>query len=373
MIDTLFLYILILILNVLLTLLVPSKIFKKTQNVSLPLYILTLTLPVLLFTCFWGLRFNVGADYSSYVYIFYHLPERFEVGFKILVSFLRTCNFSHVSLFIVLSLLTIITIYYLGRNTNKLYTSLLVYYFYTTSLIFFSLNGMRQMVAMCFIFVLVKLMSDDSKVNIIKLSVIPILAYTFHKTSIIPLAILLPLYLLKPIKINKYVLILILLVVIVSGTSIFQYINFDFSFLLETEYSNYLSRVETTEEVTYSSGLGAILDFLLCTFIIYNQEIFYKNKNKSAYYFYIFFLLGIILSKVFIAIPLSQRLFIYFSSTKFIILSLITYHFYQKRNMLIVAGIVIFLLLLYINSILNNNSNVVPYQSIPFIFAGISL
>lgn len=363
--TTLLLYILVMFLCTFSTYLAPSSMPKNSIK-----YYLCYFVPIGIYTLFWGLRYDVGKDYLSYKDIYDYLDyyDRIEFGYILINDVLNKLDLSYVSIFIVTSFIPIAFLYAIGKNENKLFLTFLVFFYFTTSLVFFAQNGIRQMLALSCIYLLISRLRENS--NYILLLVLAFLAYSVHKSAIIPILLISLLFIIRKVHINKYVLIIVLVFMTFYGNSfsglIYSNVPFVSSFF---NYSNYGDDILDFEKnVEYSSGLGLLLKMLLNIMIVFHQDkIVYNNKSKCVYYFYMFFLLGILFEPIFMDNPIMKRLNIYFASTKFILYSYLSCYLWNYRNRINIPFLLVFLVgsvLLYVASILSNSNICVPYKTV---------
>lgn len=366
--ETIFLYTLILLGCIATTALTPKSIYGiHSQNIGIKYYLYTL-IPILIYTLFWGLRYDVGADYLNYKEYFSFMPEKIEIGYQFLNKILNNLGFNYVSIFIVTSFFPIYTLFFIARKESKPFAVLLVYFFFTSSLVFFTQNGIRQSIALFFIFILISKIKD-SKLPII--IILAILAWSFHNSAIVPIVFIALLYILKPIKINKYILIALLVILSFTGSKLYDIFFAKFAFMFELlDYSGYEENIGNYESaVKYDSGFGMILKLIINLIVIYNQDKFLQNKEdkQPIYYFYIFFVIGILLDRIIAGNSIFGRMNVYFINSRVIIYAYLCYYLISHKNIkysIIIAFIIVSMLLLYISSILGNSNICVPYKSI---------
>ena len=320
-----------------------------------------------MYTLFWGLRYDVGADYLSYVSLFDDMSDDIEVGYKIINNFLKKCGFNSISLFILTSFFSIFTLFVLSRKESKLFAILLIYFFFTSSFVFFTQNGIRQAIAFFIISILISKVKDWKFVSVILCALVAIL---FHKSAILPIVVFIIIYFLRSIKINKFLLIFAVVGLSLLGDSLYEIFFSRFSFLFElldyTAYGENMSNYEKTIEL--GSGLGMFLKLCIYIIIILFQDAFYDDK-KPIYYFYIFFLIGIITEPIIAENFIMRRMNVYFIENEFIVLTyLTTYLLTRKKNFgfqkIIAIFLIVALMLLYIASIMSNSNKCVPYQTV---------
>lgn len=351
------------------TYLVPNSIPKNSIGGDIKYY-LCYFVPITIYTLFWGLRYDVGTDYLSYkdIYDYSYYYDRIEFGYIFINGVLNKLGFSYVSIFIVTSFISIVSLYAIGKNENKLFLTFLVFFYFTTSLVFFAQNGIRQMLALSFIYLLISRLRENN--NYILLLILAFFAYSVHKSAIIPILLILLLFIIRKVYINKYIVIMTLVFVTFYGSSLSGLIYSNVSLISAFfNYSNYGDNILDFENnIEYGSGLGMLLKMLLNIVVISHQDkIVYNNESKCVYYFYMFFLLGILLEPIFMDNPIMKRLNIYFASTKFILYSYLCCYLWTYKNRINIPFLLVFLIgsvLLYIASILSNSNICVPYKTV---------
>lgn len=366
--ETIVLYLTIMLIMMISTALTPSNIIgkKKTQYFY---YIL----PIGLYTLFWGLRYNVGADYLSYQHMYeniYAYADYIEHGFVFLIYFLKQLNLSSVSLFLITSFIPI-TLLYISACEKKTILIFSIFFYFTTTIVLFNQNGIRQAIALA-ILLLICAKKDLYKWTI--LLVLGIISILFHKSAVIPLSIFLIIYLLptlteKKILFNKYLLILIVLSLQVYGQTLYNLLinNIEPLFLL-LDYHNFSHVDKWDKNVVTSSGIGVIIRILTyCIAIFYAPSIIKKNQYRSFYIFYIFFIIGILLEPIIAQNSYFKRMNLYFLSTRIFIYSyLLDYLITTRKNKIINFFIITFIItthiLLFIYELSNNSNLCVPYQ-----------
>lgn len=373
MLETTFIYVVISLLCVVTTSMTPRYIYgKSTISLNSIKYFISCFTPIIIYTLFWGLRENVGTDYAAYKTIFYAIDsdnERIEPIYYFLNVFFREIGFSHISIFILTSFISIWSLFYIARYESRTFACFLIYFFFTTNLVFFYQNGIRQSIAFSFLMILISRIHDY---KLWKLCLLGLIAWGFHKSSLVPLAIILTLRIAPQIKINKYILIAILFFLTFFGGQLYVYIFSKFNFLFGLlGYTGYEENIDKFERaVEYSSGLGLLLKlFLNCLIIFYQDKYYHAHKKFPIYYVYIFFLIGILFEPIIAENDIMRRLNVYFINTKFIVFAYICSCILKtkqvnKKNQLFTIFIVFSCLLLYIAAILSNSNDCVPYKTI---------
>lgn len=371
---TLVYYNFVLLLMVVFTILTPDSIYGRESKVGIIKYWGYLLPPILLYSLFWGLRENVGADFPAYKMMYLFPSSAFakhtEVGYQWLNQILAHMGFGYWSIFIVTSALTIIAIYYLGRRHGKSFTVALVYFFFTSTLVFSAQNGIRQHMAINFILIGLALI-PIAKNKILPLAILITASILVHKSAVVPWIIFLIIYFAKKMIINKYVLITLVFACNILRGYLYQYVfgYFD-AFFTMLDYAGYYERFnEFKMDQTLSSGFGVILKHIIYLIVIWNQELFIKkNKTKdTAYIAYCFFIIAIICEPIFSSHMILNRMVMYFSAMKFVVYAFAAKALWSRitipsKSMAVALYIITFML--FNAAILSNSNYVVPYEMV---------
>lgn len=137
---------------------------------------------------FSGIRYGVGTDFKTYFDIFRIVesasPEsayqNIEEGFKVIIVFLKSLNFSPYSLFFIFSLLLLLFISR-GVEKNSRYPFLSIFLFFLTFLINYVFNALRQGIVMA---IFIYLLPDFKEKRFWKVLLFSLLAVTIHKTAV---------------------------------------------------------------------------------------------------------------------------------------------------------------------------------------------
>lgn len=361
MAGTLFIYIFVLLFCTAATyMLSPSSCIAQRTS-----YYKKLLIPILIYTLFWGMRYDVGADYLAYKGFYNNTPEDFEFGFKMLLSILNFLGFNYISLFVVTSLVSIVSVYIVAKYEDRRFGCYAIFFFFTTSIVFFFQNGIRQAMALSVFWILV---SRIDKYSIVKLVFLAILSYSFHKSAIFPIAVVLIVYLMPRIKINKYVLIALVLLSTFSGSILFDKIAEQMKGLFELmDYSRQADNLEIYEKkVELGSGFGLILKTIVNVVIIYNQDLFFSDKEKTVpYLFYLTFVIGVLIEPIVSSNMLAKRLNLYFYYSQFFVYAYFCVKMAkEKKGICNVQSlfVVVAYFMLFVAAILSNSNYCVPYK-----------
>lgn len=366
MAESIFIYVLILALCVGLTAATPRGAFgHKISNLK---FFAIVAFPILVYTLFWGLRYYVGADYGSYKYYFYIGNDAFEIGYSMFQQFLLNLGFSDISIFISTSFLAVFVLFKLSKERTKVYAVFLIYFFFTSTFVFFCQNGIRQSIATWFLMLM--LYSMDDKKRILQTIVLGVVAWSFHKSALFPIAVILILRISPSIKINKYVLIGILVFFTFFGITFYELFLSRIPSLFELlDYERQGDTLSLRErKVELESGLGRLIKLLVYCIIIFYQDIHLKEKNFD-YYAYYMFLIGIFVQPVISPNPMLGRMNVYFYGLVFLSIAYFATKMYENQNnnaieRLILPLVVVAYFMIYIAAILSNSNIIVPYRII---------
>lgn len=330
-----------------------------------------LVLLSLLFALVFGLRYNVGVDYLSYLeqyntgYIDNDISSD-EFGFRWLNSLLHFINMPYPVAFISYAF---IQFYFIvkGLRDKELLPFVIIFYFLTTY-IFFSFNGIRQSMAFSIIFFSLQFIKEK---KIIKYILWIVIAALFHKSAII----FLPLYFIldKEYFSNRIIQLILLIIFFILS----PYLQ---SFLWNI--LPLLSRVVLREELTQVQldliknvdwgngglGLGNYLWLIInCSIIVF----YHRVKQFFPTYFNIYynlFFVGSLLTYIVGSTYLS-RINVYFENYKIFILAMFFWYLcHSKSNkgvkLLVSMSILLGLLLFYYVAILKGAGLCAPFQFI---------
>lgn len=308
-----------------------------------------------------AVRFDVGRDYmDTYVYTFNKVlldanDIRMDLGFLYLNKIIAFFGANYQWIFVISSfIINFFICKVIFEKSNNKFLSLFIYICGT--LFFFSLNGIRQTMALALFYYSLKYIE---KQNIKKYFFINIVGALFHASAIL----FLPLYFILSKKLSvKLKLFLILIMIFILPISI----NIIHNLLLTTKYSMYITT--GAYNPLDAINVSTIINILL--FVVY--EYIYQTKKIQDKQFNIYnniHFLGIIISLFITQISLAMRVFMYFRYIEFLsvpyLLSKMTT---SKKNYKILMIIICALYFVYfIHGVYFENGNdVLPYQSILF-------
>jgi len=309
-----------------------------------------------------GLRVGVGRDFQSYDRAFYinisdvtfNFGETTEYGQIYLIWILNKFNFSSQSYFFITSLITIFLFYKSFKNLYFLLPAAL-FVFFTADMFLFSLNGIRQGIAMMAFFNALRfpIVNSNFKENIIKIFNVIfylIIGYLFHNSILFftPLLILNNKRILSLFN-SKILIIIIFIGFFINGMKNINLINVFSDMVINylPKYAPYLD----FNKFSYGNltfGKGAMLYL-----IIYLIPIFYYDKIKKIYnnidIYFVLFAIGLCIIYSFINedVMLIMRLLRYLLYCNIFVLSAgITYLFkYNGKYYNILASMIIIILI----------------------------
>jgi hypothetical protein len=166
---------------------------RETRNISLWFLI------VLIFTLFYGFRYQVGTDFNSYVRYFERLqmgqPPNLEWGFSFVNQLAIALNFDYWFVFMICAGVTnYLVLKFLNDESPYFFLSVII--LFGTNFFFFQTNGVRQAVAIAFTFYGTKYIIDR---NLVKYVVFCLIGASFHYVALM----MLPMYWLAGIKWGK--------------------------------------------------------------------------------------------------------------------------------------------------------------------------
>lgn len=332
---------------------------------------------ILIYTFFWGVRYKVGADYEPYMDIYKYYDAKvyltiIEPAFLYLCAILSKMGFSYVGLFVVTSFLNIYLLYHAFQSESSHYQRLAIYFYFTSGVVLFAQNGLRQMLVLNILIVTIfALKSAKKSINIITVILGCLISFFFHKSAIIPFSFLLLLFFLPKISFNRAYLIIPYLILYFTSSKLQFNVESFLPFVEDLGYARQLENINKelyeNSSMTSSFSFGKLLSTLLIIIVFWYHKKFTADKTP-IYYSFVFLVLGSFMSLVFTGLYLN-RILLYFTYLKFIVLAYLCYELYtsyrvQKSsiniNLYLFMTSVYFVLYCY--SIWTNSNKCVPYS-----------
>lgn len=231
-----------------------------------------------------AIRYNIGTDYRNYVDDYYSIygNNSMEIGFYVLIVFLRYCNLTAHNLFVYSSFLVYFPLVFLSRKYYSLKILLYVLLLYLQSF-----SAVRNMISLSFVILSFDLFFRGK--NLGALAVYPI-SLLFHISSFV----FLPFFFLNKLRYNKIAFLAISLFVLSISYFDFLFVVLNNDFFFETKYSKYLFGKFSSEPI-FNTGYGMLLKILYST-AAFVYFVFSQNKNYSICYLFLFYLISLILA-----------------------------------------------------------------------------
>ena len=343
---------------------------KQTLKRNYKGHILFIFLAFLVLVIISGLRYNVGADYPGYSYLYKEQPYyddaigmEIEYGFIFIVDTLNNIGLEVWAFFTLTAFITYFFLFYSFKN----YKSLLylgIFFFITYGFYFFSFNGVRQALAMSALAVAVAFIQERKLFPFLGIILIGGL---MHKS----LFLFLPLYfVLEKIRLSKYIwygaFVLSLGLHFLPMASILN-ISSVISVMADSQidYSNFLEDTNSDLNVTGSLTLGYLarvgVGFIV---LVYYEKLTKLNPNYLPYF--TLSLIGVCIYNSFSIILFIGRINNYFLLFHVFTLAFIIDYLLRSKQKLIANAIICFFLVLFFYNIYNNDNGSAPYQFIQF-------
>lgn len=343
---------------------------KQTLKRNYKGKVLFVLLALLVLVIVSGLRYNVGADYPGYSYLYKEQPYyddtigmEIEYGFIFIVDTLNTIGLEVWSFFTLTAFITYFFLFYSFKN----YKSLLylgVFFFITYGFYFFSFNGVRQALAMSALAVAVAFIQER---KLFPFLVIILIGGLMHKS----LFLFVPLYfVLDKIRLSKYIwygaFLLSLVLHFIPLASILN-ISSVFSVMEDSQvdYSHFLEDTNTDLNVSGSLTLGYLarvgVGFIV---LAYYDKLTRFNSNYFPYF--TLSLIGIVIYNAFSAIHFIGRINNYFLLFHVFTLAFIIDYLFRSKQKLMANAIILYFIILFISNIYYNDNGSAPYKFIEF-------
>ena len=316
-----------------------------------------------------GFRYNVGIDWNGYKDTFTLIKnhpsltlnkQHMEIGYFYINKLIALLGWSYEWMFFSVAL---ISWYFVFKSLPNFLLPLLLFFLFVDEYFFWSMNGVRQFVAISIFLYSIRYIISK---NLLFYIVFILLASLFHYSALF----LLPVYFIpfKDIYNQKYWITAFSLSFVFAQTpflvnglkqlliAIGNYIPVMSNYLFYLEGTSYKSR-----ELT-GTGLGVVFKNLITLFILIYSKTIIKKYPQSMYYFILFFF-GAIVNNLFFTFQIVGRFNIYFLILRTIILALIVFELLNKKTTQTIAyGIIILYFIIFLWAIYNSSNMCNPYQ-----------
>lgn len=297
--------------------------------------------PLLLFAVIFGMRYNVGTDYLSYLYSYIYNPDksRFEFLFSNITKLLRD-NDVHFSVYFGILAFIQVFFFFLSFNNQRYLFPFLIFFLAVNEEWLNWMNIIRQAIAMCIWLYSLKYIEQR---KFWKYFFWIVIAFGFHKSAVV-LLIFYPLLKRGSDYFKNIPLQLILLTAALVVKTVFlsyihsldSLVSFYGTLIGDDSMARSYNADRLSESFNESSGSGIAAYFKLflnVIVILYSVKLkaFYNNKWFNMIYFFFFF--GLLIYSIIPtgAIVLS-RPFRYFYIFKTIIYAYFGYFLYRTKK-----------------------------------------
>ncbi|MGF2684934.1 EpsG family protein [Marinobacter sp. DUT-3] len=335
-----------------------SVVFQKRNDISVCLAVVYLFILSLIF----GLRYGVGIDYYAYENYFYdqHDTFRMEVGYSLVNYYLRELGFHFYSV----TLLTCFATNYLALIGGWLYGLRGVYLnlsilLFVSSMMFMSLNGIRQAIAVMLVYAALPLLLKGKSASYLLSACF---ASLFHvsavaMTGMVIVRRLLCSYL-SVVVLSISFLIVLLFVIFYDLNNALYYLA-----LHAPYYSKYAELIHSAK--ASGIGLGIILKIVVAFFIVF-IFLFHNRKYKVECLLVSLFIIGLAFNVAATTNFLWGRPGMYFYIFEILVLPMVVKNIYDRT----LRGLVFLLVSAYAlsfivaNLFLNVDALQLRYQSV---------
>lgn len=349
----------------LLLMLMSVAFFARNLNSKQSYFVIFIS--IVLYSLIIGMRYNVGADYLTYMNDYNNQSiERYEIGFKFLNNFFYHVGFPFPLLCIFIAFCQLFLVYSGFKKYRELFPWIIFFYF-TTLYIFFSINGMRQALAISIVIYSFQFIQER---KLLRFTFTILVAMSIHKSAIV----LLPFYFIANYELlrNRLIQYLLYITFVALGFIFKDYIWQLTSIAAPIiGYEDISENIEHYQEINWSNngfGLSVYFWFILNSLIIfYYDRLKIAFPNKMFIILYNIFFVGLLINEIVSATYLARMNAYFLNIRIFIYAYFILYIFkYQKTNYLKFAGvfIIMILFLFFLLGIYNKASMCAPFQFI---------
>lgn len=302
-----------------------------------------------------ALRYSIGTDYFyTYVPYFFFIGEGVkefsEIGFNLLNKIVYVLTGNYKILFFICSFIFLYFIYS-GIKSNSKNISLSILLIFLLQSYFYSMNMVRQSIAISLVFWSFKYIKENKTIKYI---LICLVASSIHSSALLAI----PLIFLSNMNISNRIKIIFLIVCFLLGKIIGNIAST--LILLYTKYGWYYSSAYNTGNVS------TIL--IVVNIIIFILSYLYSPKEKNKEYLQLSNINFIVMCLLIISsqIPLINRIVRYFTIFQLLFLPMIFLQLKgKKEGIFIKSGLIIFLFFtMFYQIIILGGEGVYPYISI---------
>lgn len=303
-----------------------------------------------------AIRFEVGKDYTdTYVFTYNQILEhasnvRMDIAFMVIYKIMYFFKANVQWIFIITSF---IINWFICKSVNEQSENcqLSLWIYICGIFYFFSMNGVRQSVAISLFYYSLKYIKNK---ELKKYFILNGLGCLFHSSAII----FFPLYFILGRKYKFKTKLIVAIGIFVGSNVIITLLSY---LLLQTKYSMYLTNgaYSAHESINFSMVLNIIL------FLLYEWNLSKKSDEMSIIYSNIHYI-GIIVTLFATSLPLIIRVFVYFRFIEFLsVPNLINIQSRKRyRQVIILVVFIIYFAYFIWGVFIKNGNTVLPYQTI---------
>ncbi|MFW6008878.1 MAG: EpsG family protein [archaeon] len=306
-----------------------------------------------------GFRYNVGADYNSYVNYFENLNvnnpfdySKFEPAYTFINYIIKQNGWGVEIVFLVSAFITLFFVYKTLNSYSKIYSF---------SLFLFLVDGgysnicnlVRQGVAISLFFFSVKYIIEKKFYIYVFLIVI---ASLFHYSALF----LIPVYFIADYNFSRKIYFFIYFIsLLFLFTNIIYYLAdfispflFDYGRYLESEYFTRVTQVDT--------GLGFLFHNIVGIILIFFKNKIVKKDDKNIYFFNLYFI-SLCTNLIFYRVYILLRMVKYFTWFKFLVLDKFILCFNKNSRKIVLFLIFILYYIIFMYTV-HTGSHISPYK-----------
>lgn len=337
--------------------------FKHGLNIKHLIALLILSVVV-------GFRYKVGGgDWEGYKYWFEYFSnypnikfseQYFEPGFFYINKIIGILGAPYQLMFLIVAF---ISWFFIFKSVPKIILPLFIYFLFVDEFFFWSMNGVRQFVAISiFIYSVKFIISKD----IYKFFLVIFVASLFHYTALL----LLPLYFFpfdKKFNPNFWGLLFVLSLLFAKTPFLIDGLELLFLKLsriipLFSTYIHYFEGQHYEVRQFGGTGLGYCFRILITIFILFfSKRIILRYPDTK--FFIILFMIGAVVNNLFFSIQIIGRFNNYLIIMRTVVLAIIVYDLLQsKKESIFAIGIIILFFMLFLTYIYNSSNMCSPYN-----------
>lgn len=312
---------------------------------------------------FSAIRYNVGADYPSYEWLFYHFQEGgaqyIEVGYRYLNIFFADLGFGFEGFVAIISFVT----YYIFYKSYPKEKAYIFHFVFICTLYLYFFSNFRSGIVYGLMFIATLRYIEHKK--LLPFLCFMAVSFLFHKSSVVYLII--PVLFTRPFKVlvkSKIIPEVILLVLIALALKA-DWLRTFFFFNPVSEalgFSSYATAEIWGGDASVGTGLGVLGGLLApIIFVLFRRTLI--AKNEKMIYVTILSLLYILVTDISLAAKIAARLKLLFSFINIIIIYYLVLYLSRDNKIIFLSPVFFYLVLIFFKTI--HDSDVVKFGDMP--------